>query len=121
MPKSRAGRILLLLAAEKVVQHIVVTVAFAVDAFDIRDTVAIDYRWLLWTGLLLASLFAFAVIGLIRHRRWSLPLMGALAVADIVGEFIAQGQFWITINVSFIVAVGILALVARAWRHPAGA
>jgi hypothetical protein len=118
MLRSWTGRILTLLALEKIVQHVAVTIAFAVDARGIRDSVAVDYRWLMWLGALAAILFAIALAGLLRGASWSLPLLGGLAIGDIVGELIAQGTVAITLNVSFIVAVAILWLVVQVRRRP---
>lgn len=50
-------------------------------------------------------------------RRGVHVVIVALALADIVGEFIAQGTLAIAINVSFIVALALLALVAADRRR----
>jgi hypothetical protein len=78
---------------------------------------AVDYRWLMATGLVIDLLFVVALLGLIRHDRRSLVLLMVLAGADIVGEFAAQGTIAITITVSFVVAVAILPLSVRAARR----
>jgi uncharacterized membrane protein len=59
-------------------------------------------------------LFAVALAGHLAGRTWSLPLAGGLALFDIVGEFVAQGTFAITVTVSFVVAIAVLIL---AWRE----
>ncbi len=109
--KSWIAWLLTVLAFEKFIQHIVVTVSFLTDWHDIRSTVVVDYRWLVVTGTIIAMLFIVATFGVWHGRHWSLSLLMALALADILGEFIAQGKIDITITVSFIVAWAILALV----------
>ncbi len=100
--------LLIALTLEKILQHIIVSWAFATDRFGIRDSVVVDYRWLTIIGGLIAVLFGVALVGLVRRRYWSLTLLIVLALADIVGEFIAQGTFGIVITVSFVVAIAIL-------------
>lgn len=111
-------RLLLLLLAEKVVQHVFVTAALVTDFHDIRGTVAVSPGILAPAGAVLAVLFAAALGATVRHRPWSRPLIAALALTDIIGEFAAQGTLAITLNVSFIVAVVLLALVAVERRRP---
>ncbi len=103
--------LLVALAVEKIVQHATVTTALLTNWHDIRGTVVVDYRWLTILGALIGLLFAVSLVGLLRGRHWSLRLLTILALADIIGEFIAQGTLSITINVSFIVALTILLLV----------
>ena len=117
--------VLVALAAEKIVQHAFVTWAFMADVSDLRSQMAVDYRWLMVTGLVIDVLFAVALLGLIGQDRRSLYLLIVLAGADVVGEFVAQGTIAITITVSLVVAVAILLLGARALRrtrtsHPLG-
>jgi hypothetical protein len=44
----------------------------------------------------------------LKWKTWALNLIVALALFDIIGEFIAQGRIGITLNVSFIIAVTLL-------------
>ena len=112
------------LAAEKIVQHAAVTGAFVTDRFGLRSSVAVDYRWLAFTGAGIGLLYALALAGLLGRRRWSRPLLAVLALADIAGEFIAQGTLFITLNVSFLVALVILLVLAltrqQVGRRPTG-
>jgi hypothetical protein len=99
------------LVCEKVIQHTAVTIAFALDLAHLRASVAGDYRWFLLVGGALTILFALCVWGLWRCATWVGPAVAVLAVVDIVGEFFAQGTIFITVNVSFLVAIALLLLV----------
>jgi hypothetical protein len=44
------------------------------------------------------------------RRPWAINLIAALALFDIVGEFVAQGTIGIVITVSFLVAILVLIL-----------
>lgn len=118
-PRSSAGTAsqrgwlrtaLLALLVEKVIQHVAVTVAFASNWDGIRASVALPYQVFMVAGLALAPLFALAAWWLLRRDRWARGLTIALALTDIVGEFVAQGGIFITITVSLLVAVALLAL-----------
>jgi len=108
--------LLLLLLVEKVVQHIVVTYAFATDWGGIRASVALPYEIFMVAGAVLVPLFALATWWLLRRDPWARGLIIALALTDIVGEFVAQGRLFITINVSVLVATALL-ILALAY-HP---
>ena len=113
--KNRLGhrRLLIALAFEKIIQHATVTTALLTNWHDIRGTVVVGYRWLTTLGALIGLFYAISLVGLLRGRHWSLRLITILALADVVGEFIAQGTLSITITVSFIVALIILLLARR--------
>ena len=102
--------IIMLLAAEKIVQHVAVTLALYLNWRDIRSTVAVPPDVLLVLGAIAAVLWAVALWGLARRRRWAAGLVMGLAVFDMVGEFAAQGRLDIQINVSFLVATSLLIL-----------
>ena len=106
---------LILLAAEKVVQHVVVTLAFYFNWEDIASTVVISPMLLMVSGAIVAILFVISLWGLVRKQAWVINLLIALAVFDLVGEFAAQGRLDIKITVSFLVAsfLLILALIYR--------
>ncbi len=105
---------LLVLLAEKVTQHVFVTLAFYFDWGGIRATVAVSPTALMFAGAVLAVLFALALWAALRRRAWAIKLVAALALCDIIGEFVAQGTLFIVITVSFIVAIALLVLVLLA-------
>lgn len=113
--------VLLLLLAEKIIQHIFVTLAFYFNWADIASTVVVPPTILMILGALLAVLFVLALWGMLGKRVWALHLAIALALFDIVGEFVAQGKIAIVVTVSFIVAsiLLILALVYRRYLQSA--
>ena len=106
---------LIALAAEKFVQHVVVTAAFFFDWDDIGSTVVVNPNVLMVLGALVAILFAISLWGLVTQQRWAVDLLIGLALFDIVGEFVAQGTLGILITFSFIVATVLLiaALLCR--------
>ena len=102
--------VLIALLIEKTIQHIVVTIAFYFNWGDIGSTVVVDPNILMVLGALVAVLFAFSLWGMITQQKWAINLVIALALFDIIGEFVAQGTIAITITVSFLVAVILLVL-----------
>lgn len=102
--------VILLLVIEKIIQHIVVTAAFARDWGGIRATAAVPPDVLLVLGAIVAVLFMLALWGFIRRRLWAVNLALALALFDMLGEFLAQGTLGIQLNVSFLVASTLLIL-----------
>ncbi len=110
---TRTYYLIALLTLEKITQHVVVTICFLFDFGRIRATVAIDYRYLMVAGGIVAALFFIALWGLLTEKTWLIFLMAGLAVFDIVGEFIAQGTIFITLMVSFVVAIVLLVLCYR--------
>ena len=108
--------ILMLLIVEKVIQHVAVTTAFVFDIGRIRASVALDYRLFMVVGAASAVLFALSGWALVRRKAWASGLIVALAVVDILGEFVAQGTLMITINVSFLVALTLLVLALLSRR-----
>jgi hypothetical protein len=110
--------LLLALVVEKILQHIVVTVAFAYDWRAIGSTVVVNPEILMVAGAIVAFLFAVSFWGILRRARWGINLAIALALFDIGGEFVAQGNVAITVTVSFLVAIMLLvtALVYRRRR-----
>lgn len=104
MKSNRLYYVLILLVIEKIIQHIVVTFAFYFNWKDIASTVAISPTVLMVAGAIVAVLFTIALWGMLTKRAWTLKLLIALALFDIIGEFAAQGVICIVLNVSFIVA-----------------
>jgi hypothetical protein len=102
--------LLIALMLEKVIQHIFVTMAFYFNWANIGATVAVSPRILMILGAMLAVLFVLGLWGISTQRNWAIDLTIALALFDIIGEFVAQGKIGIQINVSFIVATILLIL-----------
>jgi hypothetical protein len=110
MKSNRLYYLLILLVIEKIIQHIVVTFALYLNWQNIASTVAVSPTALMVAGAMVAVLFAIALWGMLTKRAWTLKLIIALALFDMVGEFVAQGRIDIMINVSFIVATLLLIL-----------
>ncbi len=109
---------LLAVICEKILQHILVTVSFWIDAGGIRSTVAVDPGVLMDLGALAALLFILSPWGLLTRKWWATDLLLFLALFDIVGEFVAQGRLAIAMTVSFAVAVLLLILTLIYRRQP---
>jgi hypothetical protein len=101
---------LVLLTIEKMIQHIVVTLAFYFNWRDIASTVVVAPVILMISGAVLAILWAVSLLGLLKKRAWVVDLLLFLSIFDIVGEFVAQGTPMIMLTVSFLVAVVLLIL-----------
>jgi len=101
---------MLVLIAEKIIQHTAVSLAFYFNWTQIRSTVAVNPEFLMISGAIVALLFVVGLWGMAAHRAWAVSLAMALAVFDLVGEFVAQGKIGITLTVSFIVAAALLGL-----------
>ena len=112
--KRNSRKLLLLLSGEKVIQHVVVTVAFALNLGGIRSSVAVNYQILMYSGLIIGVLYLASFISIKNNRANGRTLLASMALADFLGEFYAQGRLHITITVSFIVAVTILVVLAYA-------
>lgn len=108
--------LLTLLVIEKTIQHIVVTLAFYFNWGDIASTVAISPNVLMILGAIAAILFAVSLWGMVTKQAWTIRLVIALALFDMVGEFAAQGRIDIVITVSFIVAT-LLLILAVSYRR----
>ena len=106
--RSTSQILLLLLSIEKVVQHLFVTFAFAVDLGDIRASVVIDHTTLMIVGFVVGLLFAVSARLQVRNERRGYRLLLYLALFDFVSEFVAQGTLAIEIVFSIIVATIIL-------------
>jgi hypothetical protein len=102
--------LLMVLIIEKIIQHIVVTLAFYFNWADIASTVKTSPTFLMIAGAFVALLFLISLWGMIKKQVRTLNLLIFLALFDIVGEFVAQGKFAIMITVSFLVAIIILIL-----------
>ena len=116
MIKNRVYYVLVLLTIEKILQHIVVTFAFYFNWADIASTVVVSPSFLMISGAMIAVLFAASLWGLIRKRAWSIDLLLALAIVDLVGEFVAQGRLDIEMTISFL-AAGLLLILSLVYRR----
>ncbi len=103
--------ILMILSFEKFIQHMVVSYAFLNDVSGIRNSVVVDYRYLVISGLIVGFLFLIDIPFIYRRKPFSFILLFFLALFDFIGEFIAQGTILIDITVSFIVASIIIILL----------
>lgn len=108
--------LLLVLLGEKVIQHIVVTLAFYFNWRDIAATVVVSPDVLMVLGGMVAVVFAFSLWALWTQRPWAIDLVIGLALFDIIGEFVAQGRIGITLTVSFLVAL-LLLILALLYRR----
>jgi hypothetical protein len=108
--------LLIALVFEKIIQHIVVTLAFYFNWADIGSTVAVNPGILMILGPVIAVLFILSLWGIMTQQNWASNLVIALALFDMIGEFIAQGRIDIVITVSFLVAT-ILLILALLYRR----
>jgi hypothetical protein len=108
--------LLIALTVEKIIQHTFVTLAFYFNWGDIDSTVAVNPDILMVLGAIVAMLFMLSLWGLFTRKKWAVYLIIALAIFDIVGEFIAQGKIGIQMNLSFLVAT-ILLLLALIYKR----
>jgi len=110
--QTNSRNLLLLLSGEKFIQHMAVTVAFALNLRGIISTVAVNYQILMYSGLIIGVLYLASFILIKNNSVKGRVLLASMAVADVLGEFYAQGRLDIVITVSFIVAVTILVVIA---------
>lgn len=108
--------LLIALVFEKIIQHIVVTIAFYLNWAQIGSTVAINPNILMILDAVVAVLFMLSLWGMITQQKWAINLVIALALFDIIGEFVAQGTIIIAMTVSFLVAT-ILLILALLYRR----
>jgi hypothetical protein len=108
--------LLIALLLEKIVQHIMVTLAFYFNWGAIGSTVVVHPSILMILGTIVAVLFMVSLWGMLTQRKLVIYLVIALAVFDMIGEFVAQGKISITITVSFLVAT-ILLVLALVYRR----
>ena len=115
--KPILGYVLIILLIEKAIQHVIVTISFFYNISDIRSTVAVEYNFLMISGAVVSVLFVVALWGILKKRNWGIILAAALAVFDIIGEFVAQGTIFITIMISILVVIVLLILCPFAYRN----
>lgn len=109
--RSKSQILLLVLSIEKVVQHLFVTYAFAVDLGGIRASVVIHHVPLMIVGFVVGLLFAASARLQFANDRAGYLLLLWLALFDFVGEFAAQGTLAIEIVLSIVVATIILVVL----------
>ena len=102
---------LIALVIEKIIQHILVTIAFYFNWKEIGSTVAVNPSILMILGTIVAFLFILSLWGMITQQKWVINLIITLALFDIIGEFVAQGKIMIVMTVSFIVVTILLVLI----------
>jgi hypothetical protein len=108
--------LLIALIVEKIFQHVFVTLAFYFNWAEIRSRVVVSPDVLMILGAVVAVLFALGLWGMVGQQKWAINLVIALALFDLVGEFVAQGKISIVMTVSFIVAT-ILLILALLYRR----
>jgi hypothetical protein len=108
--------LLVLLLLEKTIQHIVVTLAFYFNLTAIASTVAVSPSILMILGAFVAVLFGISLWSVLKKRAWATRLVIALALFDMVVEFVAQGRIDIVITMSFIVA-SLLLIIGVSYRR----
>ncbi len=106
--RSPAKILLLVLSVEKVVQHLFVTYAFAVDLGGIRDSVVIHHVPLMVVGSAVGVLFAISARLQFKNERTGYVLLLGLGLFDFISEFFAQGTLAIEVVLSIVVATIIL-------------
>lgn len=109
--------ILIALVFEKSIQHSIVTLALFFNWAAIRSTVAVAPSVLIVLGTIVAGLFGVSLWGIVTQQRWAINLVIALAIFDMIGEFVAQGTLSIAVTVSFLVATLLLGLALLYRRH----
>ncbi len=108
--------LLIALMVEKIIQHFVVTIAFYLNLKDIGSTVAVDPGILMILGAVVAILLILNLWGMVTQQKWAVNLVIALALFDMIGEFVAQGKIGIVITVSFLAAT-LLLILALSYRR----
>jgi hypothetical protein len=107
---------ILALLIEKILQHLIVTLAFVLNWSDIAATVSVSPGVLTVLGAIVALLYLLAFCAMLDHKAWAASLIIGLAAFDLVGECLAQGTMIISVTVSFVVA-GVLLILAVIFRR----
>ena len=84
---------LVLLTIEKIVQHIIVTLAFYYNWRDIASTVVVSSTFLMISGAMIAILFIISLWGLLNKQVWAINLLTVLAVFDLVHYYLNPTHF----------------------------
>ncbi len=110
-----ATYILIILLAEKVVQHVATVPVFVWNIGDMRADFAIDYSLLIGANVVLAAIYGAALYEVATKHVWGSLMAIPPALFDIVAEYVLHGLFT-PLTVSVIVAAAIV-IVAIAERH----
>jgi hypothetical protein len=102
---------------EKIIQHSIMTLALFFNWAGIRSTIAAAPSVLILLGAIVAGLFGVSLWGIVTLQRWAINLVIALAIFDMIGEFVAQGTLSIAVAVSFLVATLLVGLALLYRRH----
>lgn len=121
--RTLAENLLLVLCAEKTLQHVVLALMFTIALPgighpDIGDRFDISNAIMATLNLAYATVFVIALFGLWRRCTGAMVLLVLLAAADIVLEFTFHGVGFITVSV--IVSTFILLVAAPIRRHRPG-
>jgi hypothetical protein len=105
---------ILALTFEKILQHLLTALFFAVDIPsigrpDIGSTFQLSAAMMVFLNAIVFILFGLCFWGRVQGELWHQPLLVGLALFDILAEFVFHGFFYITISV--IVSVALLALL----------
>ena len=105
---------ILLLTFEKMAQHLLTAVFFAVNipgigTPDIGPTFQLSNTTMVVLNAIVCILFGLGFWGRRSGEKWHRPLLVGLAVFDILAEFVFHGFFFITVSV--IVAVILLIFI----------
>jgi hypothetical protein len=95
---------ILVLTIEKMLQHLLTALFFAVDIPgigqpDIGPTFQFSDATMAALNIIVFVLFALGFWGRLRSQRWHRPLLVGLNVFDILAEFVFHGFFFITVSV----------------------
>ena len=95
---------ILALTLEKMLQHLLTAVFFAVDIPgigrpDIGTTFQLSDVTMVFLNVIVFILFGLSFWGRLRGKSWYWPLLVGLAVFDILAEFVFHGFFYITVSV----------------------
>lgn len=95
---------ILALTLEKMLQHLLTAVFFAVDIPgigrpDIGTTFQLSDVTMVFLNAIVFILFGLSFWGRLRLKQWYKPLLVGLAVFDILAEFVFHGFFYITVSV----------------------
>jgi hypothetical protein len=84
--------ILIILSLEKFIQHVVVTYAFFFDLSGIRNSVVVDYRYLMIAGLIVGFLFLINIPFVYQRKSFSFIVLFFLALFDFSVSSSPRGQ-----------------------------